>query len=298
MREAWRRWMVWGALGVGVLALIGACEEDDVVRPALVPDCNDPACIAARGGVPVDIVGAGENLPDGEAGAGGGGGMPGPGVGSLAGTVLQLAVPDLQSRQNLVGGVEVRAARAGGPSTDPVIDETDSSGAFLLEGILASKVTWVGVGNFTNPPSEPYIDTLQAVDATTDEFVNLLVARRAALREAVSVAFMGESVELEPSLAHLAIRFIRANGTPIEGVHIAFPAIEQVPTAYDAGDAFSSALDATSERGMALLVNMQAPAYPGGTTSVVAELDQQQLTAQLQVAAGALTVVSAVVPEQ
>lgn len=278
---------------VGAVALVLACDEDEV-RPGLVADCNDPACVETRNGVPV-IVGVG--IPDGEAGAGGGGGMPAPGVGTIAGTVLELAASDLLTRQNLAGGIEVRAARAGGTSTDPVIDETDQSGAFRLEGIAASEVTWVGAGNFRSPPAEPYMDTLQAVDATTGDFVNLLVARRDAVGEAVSVAFMSDGVELDPALAQVAVRFIRENGVPLEGVRITFPTPEQVPTAYDAGAIFSSALEQTSDRGMALLVNMPAAPYPGIGTSIVAELDGQQLTAQLQIAAGTLTVVSAVVPD-
>lgn len=266
-----------------------------MVRPAYVADCNDDACRDARDGRPLDIIGA--DTPGGEAGAGGGGGMPAPGVGTLAGTVQELAVSDLQTRQSLVGGVEVRAASASGPSDEPVIDETDPSGAFRLEEIAVARVTWVGVGNFASPPSEPYMDTLQAVDATSGDFVSLLVARREAVRDAALVAFMGEGVELDPGLAHILIRFIRTSGAPIPAVGIVFPARTQVPTAYDAGDAFSSALETTSDRGMALLVNMPAPPYPGGATSIVAALDDQEFTAQLQIAAGALTVVSAVVPE-
>jgi len=49
---------------------------------------------------------------------------------------------------------------------------------------------------------------------------------------------------------------------------------------------------------MALLVNMPAAAYPGVITTVVAELDGVQLSLEVQLAAGALTNVSAVVPEQ
>jgi hypothetical protein len=246
---------------------------------------------------PLDFVGADIGTPGGEAGAGGGGGMPGPGVGSLAGTVLELAASDLQTRRNLLAGVQVRAAAASGPSTEPVIDETDVNGAFRLDGIAVARGTWVGVGAFASPPVEPYMDTLQAVDATNDQLVNLLVARRDAVRDAVAVGFMGEGVELDPARAHVAIRFVRASGVPIPDVHIAFPTFDQVPTAYDAGDAFNSAVDATSDRGMALLVNIQAPPYPGGVTSIVAELDDQRLSAELQIAAGALTVVSAVVPD-
>lgn len=267
------------------------------MRPAYVTDCNEDACLDARDGVPVDIIGADPSTPGGGAGAGGGGGMPSPGVGTLAGTVLELASPDLQTRQNLLGGVEVRAAAATGTRDEPVSDETGVGGSFRLENIATARVTWVGVGDFASPPAEPYMDTLQAVDTTSGDLVSLLVARRDAMRDAVSFAFMGDDVELDPALAHIAIRFVRASGAPISDVHVAFPPPEQAPTAYDAGDAFSSVLDATGDRGMALLVNLQAARYPGSATSVVAELDDLQFRAELQIAAGALTIVSAVVPE-
>lgn len=281
---------------VVAVASVGACEED-TERPAPAGDCNDPACIEARNGVPVSIVGAGTDI-GGEAGAGGGSGMPGPGAGTLAGTVLELTAADLQTRQNLSASVQVWAPRAGGPASNPVVDLVGTGGAFRLEGVLGSSVTWVGTGNYETPASEPYMQTLQAVDATKDEFVNLLVARRQVVRDSVTVAFMGEGIEFDPTLAHLAVRFVRSNGVALPDVHISVPPATQVPTAYDAGDIFTSAIDATSERGMALLVNMPAAPYPGITTSVVAELDDQQFSAQVQIVSGALTVVSAVVPDE
>src|SRR5262245_51864366 len=85
--------MRWASV-VGAVALVVACGEDDA-RPAPAADCNDTACMAARNGVPISIVGAGTDL--GGAGAGGGGGMPGPGAGTLAGTVLELTAADLQT---------------------------------------------------------------------------------------------------------------------------------------------------------------------------------------------------------
>jgi hypothetical protein len=295
------KWARAAAAAATVALVVVACEEDEESRPPLVGDCNDPACVEARQGVPVTVIGVIPDVPGGDAGAGGaggGGGMPPPSVGTLGGTVFEIVATDLQTRQNLSGQVEVRAPSASGGAADPVIANTDSSGNFRLDGILASPVTWVGAGNFRNPPIEPYMDTLQAVDATSGQFVNLAVARRDAVRDAVSIAFMGDSLDFDPGLAHLALRFVRSNGVPIAGVHISVPSPEQVPTAYDAGDAFTSALEATSERGMALLVNMPAAAYPGVITTVVAELDGVQLSLEVQLAAGALTNVSAVVPEQ
>jgi hypothetical protein len=292
-------WARVAAAAAAAALIVVACEEEEP-RPELVADCNDPACVGVRTGVPVSVVGVGADLAGGEAGAGGaagGAGMPPPAVGTLAGTVLEIAAADLQTRQNLSGQVEVRAPSASGGAAEPVIATTEAGGAFRLDGILASEVTWVGAGNFRNPPIEPYMDTLQAVDATSGQFVNLAVARRDAVRDAVSIAFMGDSLDFDAGLAHLSLRFVRPNGVPIAGVQILVPPPEQVPTAYDAGDIFTSALEETSERGMALLVNMPAAPYPGVITTIVAELDGMQLSAEVQLAAGALSVVSAVVPE-
>jgi hypothetical protein len=83
----------------------------------------------------------------------------------------------------------------------------------------------------------------------------------------------------------------------VTGVQIAFPAPENVSTAYDAGDAYSDALPETSARGMAVLLNLQAPAWPGTPFGIVAELDGEQLSTEVQIARGAVTVVTAVVPD-
>jgi hypothetical protein len=70
-----------------------------------------------------------------------------------------------------------------------------------------------------------------------------------------------------------------------------------VSTAYDSGDTYTDTEDSTSRRGMAVLLNLAAAKFPGGVTSILAEVDGQQLTLQLHIAQSAVTVVTAVVPD-
>ena len=287
------RWRLWGALAVTLTAAFG-CKEDERARPGYVSDCNDTACVDARGNmVPTPI--SGSPGAAGAAGAGGDAGMPPPSAGTLAGNVFELDSSDLASRSPLTSPVEVRAPGTSG--NEPVIGQAGAGGTFRLDGVRVGQAVWVGVGQFQMPPAEPFMDTLQAVDLTREDFADLLVVRREVLRDLAAASFLEAPVELDPTLAHVVVRFVRPGGGAIPGVHISIPLPEQVPTAYDAGDIYSDALEETSQRGMALLLNMPAPAYPGITTSLVAEVAGEQLAAELPIAAGAVTLVSAVVPD-
>jgi hypothetical protein len=288
-------WMVraapWAALVVTPI-LGDGCQEDET-RPGLASDCNDQACFDARGNGAVGAPRGGGAL--GSAGAGGGGGMPGPGEGTLVGTVQQVATSDLTSTVSLQGDVEVRSPSPDPSADEPLVAEPARDGTYRLEGVEVAKVVWVGVGAFLAPPGGEFIDTLQAVDSTRSGFVNLLVVRRDVLTDVASASFLNNPIELDPTRAQVVIHFVDPDGLALDGVQIQFPPPDQVPTAYDAGDIYTDAVDATSERGMALLANLNAPPYPGGSSTVVANLDGASFTTQIQVASGALTVVSAVI---
>jgi hypothetical protein len=304
MLEGCRRsvvgWVVRGAPWAALAATPitgGACREE-TTRPVLASDCNDPACVDARGsGVVSAPRGAGPVGAAGAAGAAGGGGMPEPTEGTLAGSVLQVVTSDLTSAVSLQGDVEIRS-----PSTDPTVDEPlvaepALDGTYRLEGVEVGKVVWVAVGAFQDPPSGPFIDTLQAVDSTRASFVNLLVVRRDVLTDVASASFINSPVELDPTRSQVVVHFVDEDGLALEGVQVQFPPPDQVPTAYDDGDIYTDALDATSTRGMAVLANLNAPPYPGGSTTIVANLDGATFTTEIQIAAGALTVVSAVIEQ-
>jgi hypothetical protein len=303
MLEGCRRgvsgWVAWRLLLPALVAapiLANGCS-DDVTRPGLASDCNDPECIEARGnGVPSTPPSSMSPGSAGAAGAAGGGGMPDPGAGTLSGSVLEITTADLIRTGNLQGNVEVRAPSADTRATRPLVTEPAADGTYRLDGVQVGEAVWVGVGSFANPPNGTFIDTLQAVNSSRSGLVNLLVVRRQVMIDVASASFLNNPIELDPTLAQVVVRFVDENGLALEGVQIQLPAADQVPTAYDAGDIYSDALDATSTRGMAVLANLPAPAYPGGPTSIVAVLDGTPFTTEIQVASGAVTLVSAVVP--
>jgi hypothetical protein len=270
-----------------------ACQEEET-RPGLAQDCNDPACLAARGDSFLPLPSGPGGGAAGAAGAAGGGGMP-DADGELSGTVLEIAAPDLVMSQSLRGEVEVRAPSATGG--DDVVTQPGADGFYTLEGIARGAGIWVGVGNFADPPLEPFIDTLQAVDSGRSGFTNLVVLRRDTLSEVAATAFLNSSVELAPDGAHIVLAFVNSQRQPVEGVQITFPTPDDVSTAYDAGDTYSDALQQTSTRGMAILLNLDAPPWPGTPLGIVADIDGEQLSAQVQIARGAVTVVTAVVPD-
>jgi hypothetical protein len=258
----------------------------------MVGDCNDPACVDAPAPNPV---GSG---PSGDTGAGGGNGMPDPSAGALTGSVLEIVNADLVTPSSLSvnGSVEIRAANAV-PSADDVVVVPAANGSFTLNGIERGGAVWVGVGAFEDPPNELFIDTLQAVDSARMGRSDLLVVRREVLRELAATSFLNDPIELNPDRAHLIIQFVDEDGVEMEGVQLTFPAPEDVSTAYDAGSIYSDALAQTSTRGTAVLLNMDAPPYPGTPLSIGATLDGELFTASVRIARRAVTLVTAVVPD-
>lgn len=269
-----------------------ACEEDET-RPGLAQDCNDPACLDARGdSFPLPLPSGPSG--GGAAGAAGGGGMPGP-DGELSGSILEIISQDLVTSQSVRGEVEVRAPSAEG--SGDVVAEPGSDGFYRLQGIERGQGIWVGVGTFGDPLTDLFIDTLQAVDSGRSGFTNLVVLRRDTLSELAASSFISQPAQLAPEGAHIVLQFVNGEGQPVEGVQITFPAPDDISTAYDAGDTYSDALPETSTRGMAVLLNLDAAAWPGTPFGIVAQIDGEQLSAQVQIARGAVTVVTAVVPD-
>jgi hypothetical protein len=267
-----------------------ACSEADP-RPPMVGDCNDPSCVDNRGQVPLPLPGIGNS--GGSAGAAGGGNTPGA---TLAGTVGEVSSSDLLTLTSLRDSVEVRAPNATA-NGDEITGVPGPGGIYRLDGVRQSGVVWVGVGAFQIPSVEPYMDTLQAADTTQSGVVDLFVVRRDLMRQLATTAFMVPPVELDPDRAAIVIRFVDERGAPAAGVRITIPDPTVIRTAYDAGDTYSDSLDATLDRGMALLLNLEAAAYPGSATSIVAEVDGVPLTTNLLIAQGAVTVVTAVIPD-
>jgi hypothetical protein len=196
--------------------------------------------------------------------------------------------PDLLGLRSLEGTVEVRAPGAAEPE---IIDETSADGTFRLEGVSQNGALWVAVGAFDEPPSDVFMDTLQVVDSTQARFNDLLVMRRSVMDDIASVAFT--SGELDPNRGHAIISFVDAQGNGVPGVRLRFPAPADANIAYDTGDIYSEQFDETSTRGTVVLLNLTAPAYPGGPTNVIADVGGEDYTLDIRIASNSVTIVSA-----
>jgi hypothetical protein len=282
------------ALGLAVLA---ACS-DEADRPPAPPPCNDPACAAS----PVGSVSSGGGVPSGggNGGEGGGTGMPGEGI-VLAGNVQQVTQLDPPAAGNISGAVEVRAPSAAA-NVSWVSEETDVSGAYRLEDVERALTVWVGVGAFEDPTADSfYMDTLQGVDPgeTPDD---LVIVPRNTLLDLAAQAFLNDPVELDPTAAHVFVRFVDPDGISLSDVAIINPPVlPQQPTriAYDVGiGAYSDTVETTDVRGAAVIVNYPTVPYPGVTLELVATLNDLEYSVDVQVAANSVTVVTAVITER
>lgn len=274
-------------LNVGLIVTCLACAEAET-RPQPSIDCNDEGCLAGRPGplVPAgSIVGAGGAGSGGDAGSGGGAGLPSAPVGTLTGTIRSVVRPDMTGVRALNATVQVHAAGSAQPEVEI---ESEAGGLFRLEKVRVDAALWVGVGEFDADLTSEFIDTLQPVDSSQAQPVELLVVQRTVM-EQISQGFM--SPDLDPNRAHAIITFLDARGIAVPQIQVLFPAPEDVGVAYDAGDIYNDQLDATSTRGSVVLLNIQASAYPGGFTHVQAQAKAplRTLDFDIQVARGSVT---------
>jgi hypothetical protein len=271
-----------------VFALCVACADNEA-RPSAVADCNDPGCIDVRRAAPastgtVNVPGANA----GTAGAGGSGGMPSPTPGTLAGSIQMLVESDLLTSRPLDGVVEIRTDAASGA---PLRGRPEADGTFALSGVSVAPSLWVGVGTFDGVASAPFIDTLQVVDSSLADLVDLFVIRRTVMEEIAQIGFLSTPLELDPAGAHVILNFVDADEKPLSDVQVVFP--EDVSVAYDAGDVYSDQTLATSTRGTAVLLNLAAVPYPGAITSIGVTFSGKPFSIELRLARAAVTLVKA-----
>jgi hypothetical protein len=201
--------------------------------------------------------------------------------------------PDLLGFDSPDAAVEIRAPGSAGAE---VVAIPGADGSFRLDNVLADDAVWVAVGAFDDPPSDPFMDTLQLATTAAADPVSLVVVRRTVMEEIARVSFLLNPLELDPRRGHAIVTFVDELRVPISGLRLVFPAPEDVGVAYDAGDIYSDAQLETSTRGTVVLLNLPAAGYPGVVTNVVAELPlllpDQQFRANLRVAAGSVTVLT------
>jgi hypothetical protein len=197
---------------------------------------------------------------------------------------------DLGTPAGLDDSVEVRAA---GATQSEVSVETETDGSYRLEGVLPDAELWVAAGTFQNPPAPPFFDTLQVVNATLGDFVNLLVMRDSVMNDIAQISFTDTPINVDPTRGHAILSFFDTDDTALTGVRVVDPTLDDAAIAYDAGDVYSDQLDETANRGTVVLMNMPAVAYPGALISVTVTLNDVSYSTPVRIARGAVTIVSA-----
>jgi hypothetical protein len=283
MRAMWPK-----AVGLGLCLACGG----EAARPATLGDCNDPSCAGDRYQpemiVRSELPAPSDGGAGGAAGAGGSGGLNPP-VTTIQGDVRMIVEPDLGGAAPPNAPVEIRAA---GADNTLVASTPAADGSFRLDEVLAQERAWLAVGAFTDPPSEAFLDTYQAVNSAAALPVELAVMQRSVLEEIEQTSFAFSPRDLAPSRGHAIVQFVDTLGVPLSGVSVTFPTPSDADVAYDAGDLYSDTLTETSVRGTVVLLNMAAAPYPGGLTSIAAtvtSLPDSDFRAQLRVSAGAVT---------
>lgn len=260
-----------------------ACS-DETERPPPPRDCNEPGCLAVQTPVGGGLSGGGAGAPNGSGGSDNGGSPP---AGTLAGSVNMIIEPDLRQGP-LDGDVQVRAS---GPGGGLVSVAADSGGSFRLEGVDPSPLLWVGVEGLSEEAQGLFMHTLQALDGTLEEFVELVVMRRSVMQPLVQSSFLGTPVELDPQRGHAIISFVTPNGQPVGGVQVLVPGDASARVAYDAGDIYSDLTLETSSRGAVAIVNAAAAEFPGNVVPVTADLRGQELDLNVRFARDGVTVI-------
>jgi hypothetical protein len=214
--------------------------------------------------------------------------MPGPGSGTLSGSVHVVTSQDLVSRGPLADALKVRAPDA---SAHTVEVTTDAGGVFSLEGVETDPLVWVGVGTFDGSNSGLYMDTLQAVDDTAGTAVDLAVVQRTVM-EQIAQTFVSAPT-LNPMQGHAIVKLLDSGGNPISDLAVTYPRANGVSVGYDAGDTYSEQTGATSGRGTVVLLNLPASPYPGSIVGIVAENTTERFDLSIRVATGSVTLATA-----
>jgi hypothetical protein len=289
-------WIKW-ALAASVACAYWACQEDET-RPDGIGDCADE-CSGGPSPIirpPVSTPGAGGSAGAG-AGAGGSGGGSAGSAGSagsssmndtLSGSIQQLSLT--LTTDPLNGTLKVQAA---GADVDQVSVDSESTGDFRLVDVNRTLPLWVGVGPFTGDPASAFVDTLQPVATPLSLPVQLVVLPRAVLDDIVGQGFPNG---IDATRGHAILRFVDDARVGISGVTLVSPPAMTTNVAYDVGDTYSDQRTETDLRGTMVLLNLPSVAYPGSATTIGVNLRGTRHDVPVQLANGAVTVVTAVIP--
>lgn len=249
--------VAWGGLG----ALV-ACKADEERAPP-IQSCSpdEPGCVVippgGGGGGKGGGSGDGGVLPDGSAAT------------SVSGSVIALTGDDFVTGTAYGDPATITAEGAAGSDISAKYDGQ----TFSLSGVLVGLGVWFDA----TPNGQVFLPTLQPVNTTIDQPVDLLIVQGSTFDLIYSVLSLPTQREI--GRAHVMLRFVDAtNGQPLAGVKVSH---QTDVVAYDAAGSWSDLETGTGALGMAVIVNAQAQAF---TAKQKVVFDTGKITGALDVA--------------
>jgi hypothetical protein len=273
---------------VVALVLVGCSGSSN--HPPGVTECSDPTCGGGEGGVSA----TGGTAGSAGAGTGGGGGSAGSGAGgssggkSLTGSVAIYADTTFVATNPFTG-----AGKIGLMGTTRTVGNINA-GTWTVTGAASAAVLWADLHATVAGDA---MDTLEVVDGTGSGG-DVVFGSHNAFEDVVTGLSSAQSIN--PDRAQIVVKFVDSGSQPVSGIRVNLSA---ATVAYDAGNAYTDAqgsapLGATQGRGIAVIVNYSATAFPGGAATIQYVKLQTNTPGSLDLRAanGAITFRTAVVP--
>lgn len=203
--------------------------------------------------------------------------------GTIEGAVVQFLGDSFNSTTAFPGSAEVTITGLGSSAS---VETTYDGVDFVAEGAVFGD-RWV----YVEPEDETAFPTI-TWQRLGDAEASIPVVPRTVLDEIFQN--ITTPVAFNRARAHFLLRVIESGGGGVSGVVAdGFAAPQTV--AYKQGASWPDYLDATTQDGIALVPNLEAPAYPGQvTTMVLTGAINEEIDVRL--ALGAITVITVVMP--
>ena len=270
----------WG-VAAACLAVVG-CGTKEPTRAALSGDCTGVACQI-------------DNVPGGGSSTGDAGGDAADATAAddasadaatsvtVTGSLARTSDSGFLQSTAFSGALAVWAQGPGGID----VQGAASDGSFTLDGVAPGKGNWFAAIDAT-VGGGTVLSTIEPLDVDAAQpVVKLLAVDRVELQQVL----FGLSLPQQPATGTgYAMLFFQKAGVGSPGVTVTAPSGATV--LYDSGagyDLVANGVTKTGDRGMAIVVGIAAPAYPGSTLSVVYDAGAGARSAAVRVAAGAVT---------
>jgi hypothetical protein len=137
------------------------------------------------------------------------------------------------------------------------------------------------------------MNTLQLLDLTKRVPVSLVIVDRSTLEEVAGQGSLSTPVQLQEDRGHTVLTFVDKDAVPLDNIKVT--STTGTTVAYDAGPTYSDVLEATSNRGSILILNMGATAFPGSVQTVSISRGSKTTNLNVQVASNTISVATFVI---